>query len=478
MQIENFGRNVSFQPAAYYEPTNEQQVLEILRANPDRRFRTVGRLHSWSEAAKSDDILLNLKHLNSVQTDESEGRTCVRVGAGCQIKRLIERLDKDGLALPSQGLITEQTIAGAISTGTHGSGKECLSHFADEITVAILDHESGEPVVKTLSGGSELSAAKCSLGCAGVILSVTLSCQPQYRLEEHFEFSDNLETVWEAEDEFPLQQFFVIPYLWRFLVQHRKVTNKPRSLLSPIYQVYCFLGIDVGLHLILVLLARTLRSQELIRLFYKRLVPWTIVRNWSVVDKSQRILTMEHELFRHIEIEVFVKRSKLAELLDFVRSVVEFCDGNREAIDAKLWTMLREYKLSDAMEKMVGIYTHHYPICVRKVLPDSSLISMANGGNEPYYAVSFISYHKENERDPFHQFADCLTQTTSRLFDARPHWGKVCPLSTDAVAHLYPRLQEFREICDSLDPKGQFRNAWVNEMLFEGELVRKRLCLA
>ena len=92
---------------------------------------------------------------------------------------------------------------------------------------------------------------------------------------------------------------------------------------------------------------------------------------------------------------------------------------------------------------------------------------MARGGEEPSYALSFISYARPAERGGFLEFADFLAQSTSRLFDARPHWGKICPLDAATVAALYPELPKFRAICREFDPHGCFRNRWTAKILFD-----------
>ena len=75
----------------------------------------------------SDDALIDMRHFNYVRVHKEAGETYATVGGGCQIKHVLAALNKKGLTTPSVGLITEQTIAGAISTGTHGSGKHSLS---------------------------------------------------------------------------------------------------------------------------------------------------------------------------------------------------------------------------------------------------------------------------------------------------------------------------------------------------------------
>jgi len=125
---------------------------------------------------------------------------------------------QSGGTLPSLGLITEQSIAGAVSTGTHGSGKHSLSHYIDEVRAATYDPATGKPVIRVISDGSELRAARCSLGSLGVIVSVGFWCRPQYQIEEHFRRYNGLDEVLAAETDYPLQQFYLIPWLW-----HREV---------------------------------------------------------------------------------------------------------------------------------------------------------------------------------------------------------------------------------------------------------------
>ena len=118
------------------------------------------------------------------------------------------------------------------------------------------------------------------------------------------------------------------------------------------------------------------------------------------------------------------------------------------------------------VERQSGSYTHHYPICLRRVLTDDTLLSMTGGSTEPHYAVSFISYARLNDREGFRAFAEIMTRAMGAMYDARPHWGKICPLSAAEVERLYPQLPRFREIVRGSDPEGVFRNDWLNRTLF------------
>ena len=125
--------------------------------------------------------------------------------------------------------------------------------------------------------------------------------------------------------------------------------------------------------------------------------------------------------------------------------------------------------IADEFNALRGSYTHHYPICVRRVLPDDTLLSMSSGtssrASEPYYALSFISYSRPTAREDFLGFARFLSRSMGALFGARPHWGKICPLSRSDADRLYPQIQAFRELARRWDPEGRFQNRWTSELL-------------
>jgi L-gulono-1,4-lactone dehydrogenase len=463
----NFGGNQSFRPKSVYAPRSEVEVLDVLRLCRGRRIRTIGRLHSWSEAAVANDVLIDLRYLREVRVEDRGGRQWVTVGGGCQIQRLLAELARQAdRTLPSLGSITEQSIAGAISTGTHGSGKSSMSHFIEEVRVANYDPATGEPTIRTIDRGDELWAARCALGTLGVIVSVGFWSLPRYRVEECFRQYENLESVLATEGEFQLQHFFLMPWRWRYIAQHRRETVQPRGGWASLYRMYFFLQFDIGLHLLVRLAARTLRSPMLVRLMFRQLASRMVIKNWNVIDDSNKMLVMEHELFQHIECEMFVAQPYLPESTDLVVKLLKYFDGDREALDSEVREQLQRIGLMDELQPLCGIYTHHYPICFRRVMPDDTLISMTSGDAEPWYALSFISYEKPAHRKGFLAFARVLSRALGTLFGARPHWGKVCPLTPEEAARLYPQLPKFRDICALTDPDGIFRNDWITHTLF------------
>lgn len=462
--IKNFGRNLRFKPKYFYSTKSEMELLDILQKHKDSKIRTVGSLHSWSDLVKTDEVLIDVCHFNRIEVFTQNGETRVKVGAGCQIKHLLKALNKQGLTIPSLGLITEQTIAGATATGTHGSGKHSLSHYIESLRVACFKGDEGVAQIVEVSDGVELQAARCSLGCLGVIVEITLPCIPQYFVQEKATFCKTIEEILELEKQAPLQQFFLMPHSWLFLAQERVVSNECRRRgLAGVYRVYWFVVIDLGLHLALKLFASVLRSKKLIHFFFRKVAPSLISPRWVVTDRSDNALVMEHELFRHLEIELFVTRSKVSEASSFVTDILQFADDASHKLSVSTYEKLQKAELLDSLKSIKGRFTHHYPICFRRVLPDNTLISMASGSSEDYYAISFITYVEP--RDDFYALATFLANSMFELFGARIHWGKWFPQTGEQIDQLYPNLASFREVCDQYDSNGVFRNQFVEEKL-------------
>ncbi|MCM2372759.1 D-arabinono-1,4-lactone oxidase [Aporhodopirellula aestuarii] len=244
------------------------------------------------------------------------------------------------------------------------------------------------------------------------------------------------------EAEYPLQQFYLVPWRWDYFAQHRKESNRTHSWHARAYRWFWSLGMDTIFHLFVCMLARWLPSR-CTKLAYRHLIPRLIPQNWKVVDRSDRQLTMQHERFRHIEVEIFVQRKHLGKA---IRSAIE----------------LMNLYASKPINKR---YVHHYPICIRRVMPDDTLVSPASGGTEPWYTLSFISYARPAERQGLEAFAAEVVQVMASRFDARPHWGKFCPIDAPTVERLYPNWKEFSQIVRSSGDDFPCLNEWLFGLL-------------
>jgi FAD/FMN-containing dehydrogenase len=300
----------------------------------------------------------------------------------------------------------------------------------------------------------------------GVILSVRFRCVPKYDVAETIVLCATLDEALAGENEFPLQQFYLVPYLWSYFVQRRAATPEyrpRRSLGAKLYRAWWYTNIDVGLHLVIKLLASVLKSPALIRFFYRRMLSKLILKNRTVVDHSERMLVMEHELFKHLEIEIFVSARHIRQAAAFVQEVLKVFAGTDEAF--QFGAELERIGMREELLQRCSTFTHHYAVTFRRVLPDDALLSMTAGAEEPWYAISFITYVEP--RDSFYAMASFLARSMTRLFQARLHWGKYFPLTGADIEGIYPRLSEFRALCRRVDPHGVFRNEFPKRVLFD-----------
>jgi hypothetical protein len=183
---------------------------------------------------------------------------------------------------------------------------------------------------------------------------------------------------------------------------------------------------------------------------------------------------MEHELFRHVEIELFVQRSQLQDAIQFLKGTLILADDNNRKLTEKFQSQVSRAQCNSHVSALRGSYCHHYPICIRKIHPDDTLISMASNigldsslEDDCWYSITLTNYHRSAARKPFDQLATFLAISMSRLFGARPHWGKICPLHPTELLKLYPSIDMFQELCTRIDAEGVFRNDWTATLLSE-----------
>lgn len=478
MKITNFGGNVSFEPKLVYEPWSKEEVLDILNKHKDGHIRVMSSLHAWSDCAVSEDVIVNLKHFNKVEISrDQDGRVLATVGGGCVLQDMLDAIRaKAGsdVAIPTLGGLKRQTIAGAISTGTHGSGKPSLSHYMEELWVAAYDPATGKAKIYHYRGGEELRAARCAIGCMGIILSVKFRCVPQYWILEKLLRYKNIEDILAKQEEYPLQQFTLFPYLWEyFSFQRQLIAEKPRwgtRFFATLARFYDYLSVEMVSHVILNLLIVIFPSEKgsskIFPWFYKQLIS-RFMSQPSVVNESEAGLTLHtahHYTFRHLEMEIFVLSEHLVDATKVIRAVTSVFAGISDDIPEEVAAQLKKIHAYDELMRFKGSYTHHYPFFYRYVEPDDTLISMTSDG-KARYSISFFTYLKHEKNQFFYQYAEFSARVLTQLYGTRLHWGKYFPLANKDIGHLYPQLENFRRICRRIDPNGVFRNDYTKRVL-------------
>lgn len=181
----NWSGLVSCTPGQIAYPASEAEIIALVRQAADRRqvVRVCGSGHSFVPLCASNDLLLSLDRYFGVETVDRDRREAT-IRAGTKLHTLGQPLAEHGLALENQGDIDKQALAGAVSTGTHGTGR-ALGNIATQVVGLRLVTATGELLeVNGANDPRRLQSLAVSLGACGVVTAITMRLLPAYRLHE------------------------------------------------------------------------------------------------------------------------------------------------------------------------------------------------------------------------------------------------------------------------------------------------------
>jgi L-gulono-1,4-lactone dehydrogenase len=424
----NWAGDERCRPVAVEIPDSiEELSAAIVRAGTrDRRVRVAGAGHSFSDIALTEGAQLRLDQLTRL-LDVDRSSCLVRVQAGITIRALNRRLAEHGLALENLGDVDSQTLAGAISTATHGTGARLrnISAQVAELTLVLADGS-------TLRCAEELDAdifraARVSLGVLGVIAEVTLRCVPAFTLrgiDAPAPLADTLARFEElalGNDHF---EFFVFPHAATALTRTNNRTEdppRPRGRASVYANDVLLTNHAFGL------LCRAGRRFPRHIPQLNRLVT-RLAGATKRVDRSDRIFASPR-LVRFTEMEYALPRERTPEA---VRRVLEMIEQRGFAVP--------------------------FPIEVRTVAPDDALLSTAAGRESGFVAVHM--YRGMAWEPYFHEVEAIMDE-----LGGRPHWGKRHFQTAATLRPRYPDWDRFQAVRARLDPEGRFGNAWTDRVL-------------
>jgi L-gulono-1,4-lactone dehydrogenase len=410
-------------PARYAVPRSVDEVsAEVGRAgDAGRTVRVTGAGHSFTDAVVTDGTLLSLDALDRVVDVDRDGCRA-RVQAGIRIHALSEALAGQGLALENLGDVNVQSIAGAISTGTHGTGA-ALPNISAQVEAVQLVASDG--TVHELDGGDALRAARVSIGALGVITEVTLRCVSGYTLRG-VDAPAPLEAVLERIDDLPGAarhfEFFVFPHSDLALTRTNTVVEGPPR--PPSATRRWVEDVLVGNHALRVAMEAGRLAPRAIPAINRR-----VARSFGArerIDRADRIFSSPR-LVRFVEMELAYPRERA-----------------REAVEEVLAT--------------ARCFPVNFPIEVRFVAGDDALLSPASGRDTVYVAV-------HNLRGmPWEGYFRAVQAIGDRL-GARPHWGKRHFHTAETLAPLYEGWDAFAQQRRRFDPEGRFANDYVRRVL-------------
>jgi FAD/FMN-containing dehydrogenase len=198
---QNWSGGIRCRPSQTLHPESDDEVADALRraAADGAEVRTVAAGHSFTPLAATDDTMISLDRMTGLLEHDPDAGTAT-IGAGTTVGEAKEELADAGLAMENTGDIDQQTVVGAIATGTHGTGKR-LTNLAGPLVGARLVTVDGTVRDVDESGDPELiRALRVSLGALGVMTRATLRVLPHYRLERQ-EFCVSVRDCFDRYDE-------------------------------------------------------------------------------------------------------------------------------------------------------------------------------------------------------------------------------------------------------------------------------------
>ncbi len=393
------------------------------------RVKMVGSGHSFTPIAVTDGVLLDPSGLTGILAHDPVTMT-VEVAAGTPLHALNTALDTLGLSLHNMGDVDRQTVAGAISTGTHGTGG-LLASLSAQLTALSLVTGSGEQVTCSATTRPGLfRAAGVGLGALGIATSLTFRVEPRFLLEaveEPMSWDETLGRFDELVAENDHFEFYWFPHTNRCLTKrnNRTVHSAPLSRLRHLMDDELLANGVFGL------LAGTGRLlPALVPGINKVSSSALTARRYS--DTGPNVFVSQRRV-RFREMEYAVPRDRASEALAAVRSLV------------------------DSAGLRVG-----FPIEVRHTLADESWLSTSYGRDSVY-----LAFHVPRRTDHTSYFGQ-MERLLFEEFDGRPHWGKLHTRTAADLAPSYPRWDDFAAVREEVDPDRIFTNAYLDLVLGGG----------
>ncbi len=415
-------------PARVEHPRDVDELsAAVKRAAADGlTVKAIGSGHSFTGIGLTDGVLLVLDRYDRIlSADAATG--LVTVQAGLTLHRLNVQLASLGLGLTNMGDVDVQTVSGALSTGTHGTGRDSASLAAQVVALELVLADGSVVSCSRTERPDLFAAARVGLGALGILSTVTWQAEPAFLLHAA-EAPLPVDEVLDGFDAFVADnehaEFYWFPHTDIALT---KRNNRSAGPVSPVNKVRSFLEDEVLGNGAFALINKV-----------GQVAPRTIPRlnRFAAGTMAARTYTTAaHAVFvsprrvRFVEMEYAVPRAALLGLF------------------AELRTLPERHGLRIS-----------FPVEVRVAPPDDAWLSTAYDRESAYVAVHVV------RGTPYEEYFAAV----ERLFDAvggRPHWGKVHTLGVDQLRERCPRLDDFRALRGELDPEGRFSNAYLDRVL-------------
>jgi len=415
---QNWSGNQVCQPTEVFLPTSEKELVQKLKNTTDK-IRVVGGGHSFSPVVPSNQILASFKELNSI-IDYNTTLQTATVGAGAHLYNLTPQLHTLGMAFANQGDIDRQTLGGAVSTSTHGTGS-ALQSFAGAVKGFRLVTADGQVIDCSSENNTELFyGGAVALGALGLVTQYDLQLRPRFKLKERVypaKLDDMLHAFFEKSAE--NRNFELFPFFYSDIVLVKEL-NSTEEAVTPTKDP--LLNDDVLLSIGLTLAGKSAKRVEQVQSMIA-----TLLSEETRVGYSHEIYPsvrnvpfneMEYELPKEVAMEC------LKEIIDTGR------------------------------KKKFPIF---FPMEVRTIKADNFWMS-------PFYqretvSISIHRYH-QYDYDAYFPTFDAIF----KKYGGRPHWGKLSYHQQEDIRAVYPKYDDFVALRKRMDPTGRFSNDYIHKL--------------
>jgi L-gulono-1,4-lactone dehydrogenase len=424
----NWAGNVTARPVREVSPASAEELAAAVRKAAEDGFKVkaVGTGHSFTAAAATDGVLIRPELLAGIRDIDRTAMT-VTVEAGTTLKRLNAALAREGLSLTNMGDIMDQTVAGATSTGTHGTGRESASIAAQIRGLELVTADGSVLTCSEKENPDVFAAARIGLGALGVVSAITFAVEPVFLLtarEEPMAFDKvtaEFDALFAENEHF---EFYWFPHTGNC---NTKRNNRSAGPGAPPGQISGWIEDELlsnGLFQVVSSLGRA--------------VPATIP---TVAKISSRALSAR--TYTDIPYKVFTSPRRVR----FVE--MEYALPREATVGA-----LREVK---AMIERSPLRVS-FPVEVRTAPADDIALSTASGRESAYIAVHLY------KGTPYQSYFTAVERIMT-AHGGRPHWGKVHTRDAEYFTEVYPRFGEFTALRDRLDPERLFGNDYLRRVL-------------
>jgi FAD-linked oxidoreductase len=429
MTWQNWAGTASADPMRRHWPRSTEEIADAVTgaAKDGLTVRALGSGHSFTAAAATSGAALDLSGWTGVvAADLDSGLVTVR--SGTTIRELNAALDTLGLAMANLGDIDAQTVSGAISTGTHGTGAR-LGGIATQVAGLELVLGDGSVVTCSPDERPELfAAAQVSVGALGVLSSVTLQCLPAFSLaadERPMPLTEVLARFGEFAADNDHFEFYWFPYGRNALVKrNNRVGGADAPDAMPGWRR--FLEYEVMENAAFGALCRTGRAVPAAIKPLNRLAAATLSRRSYSAPSHQVFVTPRR--VRFVESEYAVPRDSLLDVLGELRAGVP--------------------RLSHPVM---------FPVEVRVAAADDIWLSTAYGRDSAYVAIhQYVGL-------PYQEYFG-LFESVATAVGGRPHWGKMHSRDAAYLGGVYPRFADFLKLRNESDPGRVFANPYLRQV--------------